>query len=907
MNKSLIDIVWVIMASGLVFIMQAGFAMVEAGMTRSKNNINVAVKNLTDLGVSTAFFWLTGFALMFGSSASGLLGTDGFFYSMNGAWPATFFLFQVMFCSTSATIVSGAVAERMKYSSYIISTILLSAVIYPIFGHWVWGGLLSNTPSGWLETKGFVDFAGSTVVHSMGGWVSLALLIILKPRTGRFGPNGESNTINGSNIPIAVLGVILLWFGWFGFNGGSTLAASKGVPGIIINTTLAAAAGMIGALAIGWFHLKKPDVGLLMNGSLAGLVAITANCHAVGRAESLLIGLVGGIIMYLTTILLDKLKIDDAVGAIPVHLAAGIWGTLAVALFGDPAILKTGHSMGKQLLIQLEGIGACAVWGFGISFIFLFLLNKISPLRVSLQAEYEGLNKAEHGVTTEILDFYNVLQEQSQTGELSVRAPVEPFTEIGQIATIYNSVMDKLEQAHEEYISLLNNVSDGLFLIDRDHTIGEHYSMALETILESSAISGKRFSAILKPLVPEKAVRNVEDFLDLAFDIKKPFRTIEKLNPLSEGEFSFGGDTGSYKIKHLQLLFKRIESRGEVVHVMVLMRDVTKQKELAIEVEETRKRTNEEMELFYNILNVDPSILSQFLQGAQDDIAAINTTLATGTEITKEMFQAIFRHAHAVKGDADMIGLDVIAAKAQVLESGIQEVMENKHAENEDLLPIILLLTELKGAVEKIIDLLEKWEVRRSAVQPSPDDFIADSLKRLAGRVCERYGKEVLLDCQLTGVTELSRAMRKHIQDILVQFVRNSIYHGIEMPDQREKQGKARSGSIFIQGGMKDSFFTIFYKDDGAGFDADKIRAKAVKNKLITREAAAGMAEMDVYKLVFTPNFSTADKTDTTAGRGVGMDLVRHLVSQAGGRLSFRSKKGVSLEFSVSLPAGEAE
>ena len=341
MDKSLVDIFWVLICAGLVFLMQAGFTCLESGLTRSKNSINVAIKNLTDFGISTILFWAFGFALMFGTSSIGWIGSDGFFSSLDeGSWSSTFFLFEIMFCATAVTIVSGATAERLKFRSYIIVSIILAGLIYPIFGHWVWNGIQTGTSTGWLGTMGFVDFAGSTVVHSVGGWVALAALLVIGPREGRFPPVGTHMKIHGSNLPLSVLGVLLLWIGWFGFNGGSTLALNEQVAGIITNTFLAGASGVMVTLTIGWIIRKQADAELVIFGSIAGLVAITASAHSVSTLSALAIGGIGGGVMLGVDSLLEYLHIDDAVGAIPVHLGAGAWGTLAVAIFWQVRTLE---------------------------------------------------------------------------------------------------------------------------------------------------------------------------------------------------------------------------------------------------------------------------------------------------------------------------------------------------------------------------------------------------------------------------------------------------------------------------------------------------------------------------------------------------------------------------------------
>ena len=420
----------------------------ESGLTRSKNSINVAIKNITDFGISTILFWAFGFALMFGTSHGAWIGSTGFFLSLDeGTWPTAFFLFEVMFCATAVTIVSGATAERMRFRSYIIISIILSGLIYPTFGHWAWNGAQNGTSSGWLGMLGFVDFAGSTVVHSVGGWVALAALLVIGPREGRFPPVGTHTKIHGSNLPMSVLGVLLLWIGWFGFNGGSTLALNDRIAIIITNTFLAGAAGSMVTLAIGWILRRRADVELLIFGSIAGLVAITATAHAVNAIWALAIGGIGGIVMLGVDYLLEYLHIDDAVGAVPVHLGAGIWGTLAVAIFGEAELLNTGLNRWAQLLTQVTGIATCFLWVFGTSYIFFRIINRFFPLRVTPEDEYIGLNVSEHGATTELLDMFRAMDAQARTGDMNLRVPVEPFTEVGQIAERYNIVMDALQKA----------------------------------------------------------------------------------------------------------------------------------------------------------------------------------------------------------------------------------------------------------------------------------------------------------------------------------------------------------------------------------------------------------------------------------------------------------------------------
>jgi Amt family ammonium transporter len=394
-----INIVWTCMAAFLVFFMQAGFAMVEAGFTRAKNTVNIMMKNLMDFAIGTLAFFLLGFGLMFGVS-NGLFGTTDF--AMSGTdiagkdWNWTFLIFQTVFAGTSATIVSGAMAERTKFSGYLIYSVFICAFIYPIFGAWAWGSLFKG--SGWLETMGFTDFAGSTVVHSIGGWLALAGAMIVGPRLGKYAPDGSARAIPGHHFSIAGLGVFILWFGWFGFNPGSTTFGDGDIGRIAITTNLAAAAGAVGAIFTAWIFEKKPDGSMALNGTLAGLVAITAGCAAVSPIGSILIGLFGGILVVFSVILIDRvLKIDDPVGAISVHGVCGAWGTLAVGLFAvdGGAFYGGGWSL---MGVQTLGVIAAFAWAFGIGVILFMIIKKTIGLRVSEDEELRGLDIGEHGM-----------------------------------------------------------------------------------------------------------------------------------------------------------------------------------------------------------------------------------------------------------------------------------------------------------------------------------------------------------------------------------------------------------------------------------------------------------------------------------------------------------------------------
>ncbi len=404
-----LNTVWTCLAAFMVFFMQAGFALVEIGMTRAKNAVNIIMKNLMDFAVATLVFFFFGFGLMFGKT-NGLFGTTDFF--MEGItgehWNYTFILFQTVFAGTSATIVSGAMAERTKFTSYLIYSFFITALIYPVYGSWAWGSLLNG--SGWLEnlsTGAFTDFAGSTVVHSIGGWLALAGAIILGPRKGKFGPDGKPRAIPGHNIPFAALGVFILWFGWFGFNAGSTTVGDASIGRIAFVTNIAACAGAISAMITAWFLFKKPEATMSLNGALAGLVGVTAGCNTLTGMGALIIGASAGVLVVFSVLFIEsKLKVDDPVGAVSVHGVCGAFGTLACGLLNaegiiNPAKTSTGLFYGggfNQLISQSIGVGSAFLWAFGLGVILFTIVKKTCGLRVTEQEEYVGLDIEEHGM-----------------------------------------------------------------------------------------------------------------------------------------------------------------------------------------------------------------------------------------------------------------------------------------------------------------------------------------------------------------------------------------------------------------------------------------------------------------------------------------------------------------------------
>lgn len=398
------DILWTLVAAALVFFMQAGFAMVESGFTRAKNAGNIMMKNLMDFTMGGFAFWLLGFGIMFGAS-NGWIGASSFLTdfdntSLDGYWGFTFWFFQMVFAATAATIVSGAMAERTKFASYLVYSFFISLFIYPVFGHWAWGNLFNadNANSGaWLAKRGFIDFAGSTVVHSIGGWAALAGAIVVGPRIGKFGKDGRVHPIPGHSLTLAALGVFILFLGWFGFNPGSTTAANGTEARVAVNTLLAGCMGTNLALIVSWFKFGKPDIGMSLNGCLAGLVAITAPCATVTTLGAILIGAIAGVVVVFSVLFFDKIKIDDPVGAISVHGVCGALGTILAALLHENLFLGKEYDLMGQLTTQLIGVAVAFAWSFTACFVLFKVIAMTIGLRVPAEEEIQGLDLMEHG------------------------------------------------------------------------------------------------------------------------------------------------------------------------------------------------------------------------------------------------------------------------------------------------------------------------------------------------------------------------------------------------------------------------------------------------------------------------------------------------------------------------------
>ena len=562
-----INHVWVMAAACMVFFMQLGFTSYEAGFSQSKNAISISIRNLVEFLVSSLMFYAVGFGLMFGISYMGWIGTNHFFangvQTHTGNLAYTFFFFQLVFAATASTITSGAIAERSCFIPNVIGPVFMVGVIYPIFGHWAWGSLFYPDQSGWLGRLGFIDFAGSTVVHSIGGWFALAGAVVLGPRIGKYNPDGSSNPMGLHNVPLATLGTFFLWFGWFGFNGGSLLRASADIGLIIVNTNLAAAAAGVSALIFNYTTERRLDAGKLFTAVLAGLVAITAGSSRVAPDGAVYIGLITGILAILAQDFIEKiLKVDDPVAAVAVHGVGGVIGTLCVAPFAEKATLMVeGGNRLHQLGIQAVGVGVAFVWSFGLGMLFFWCLKKIVGIRVSPEEEKKGLNVAEYEDVASWLDFMritrlqdlNVLLEKrvtERTDELQkANIALEKANRLKseflatmshELRTPLNSIIGFAEVLKDEVVGTLR--AEQKEYLDDIHGSGQHLLNMINSILDLSKIEAGKLELHYEEFPVKEAINEVLNTIT-GFSNKKgiPIQThIQKdMPPLTADKVKF--------------------------------------------------------------------------------------------------------------------------------------------------------------------------------------------------------------------------------------------------------------------------------------------------------------------------------------------------------------------------------
>ncbi|MBI2470848.1 MAG: ammonium transporter [Planctomycetes bacterium] len=572
-----INHVWVMIAACMVFFMQLGFTSYEAGFSQSKNAISISIRNLVEFLVSSLAFYVVGFGLMFGASYMGWIGTNHFFAhsvaTHTSSLSYTFFFYQLVFAATASTILSGAIAERSSFIPNIIGPALTVSVIYPIFGHWAWGNLFYPDQSGWLGRLGFIDFAGSTVVHSIGGWFALAGALVLGPRIGKYNPDGSSNPMGLHNVPLATLGTFFLWFGWFGFNGGSLLRASADIGLVIVNTNLAAAAAGVSALIFNYSTEKRLDAGKLFTAVLAGLVAITAGSSRVNPDGAVYIGLITGVVAILAQDFIEKiLKVDDPVAAVAVHGVGGVIGTLCVAPFAEKStLLVESGSRIHQLGIQAVGVGTAFVWSFGLGMLFFWCLKKTLGIRVRPEEERKGLNVAEYEDVASWLDFIrisrlqdlNVLLEKKvaeRTDELQkANIALEKANRLKseflatmshELRTPLNSIIGFAEVLKDEVVGTLSTEQKE-YLSDI-HGSGQHLLNMINSILDLSKIEAGKLELHYEEFPVKEAVNEVLNTI-IGFSNKKGIRIHTHIN---DNVLSITVD----KVKFKQIMFNLLSN-----------------------------------------------------------------------------------------------------------------------------------------------------------------------------------------------------------------------------------------------------------------------------------------------------------------------------------------------------------
>lgn len=713
--QSNLDHVWTMTAAGLVFFMQAGFLLLESGLVRSKNSINVAQKNITDFICSTLAFGAIGYMLMFGHSIGGLFGFDSelFMFDNVDDWTFTFFVFQLVFCGTAATIVSGATAERMKMGGYILTALLIGLIIYPVSGHWAWGNLLHAENEPLLAQWGFHDFAGSTVVHSVGAWVSLAALIVIGPRLGRYNRDGSMNDINGHSAVLATVGCIILWVGWIGFNGGSTTAGTSDFSIIIANTMVAGAIGGAVQMFLGrqFRGLFRPEYSI--NGVLAGLVGITAGCDVVTLWSALMIGATSSAIAFFGQQVMErKFKIDDAIGAVPVHGIAGAWGTIAVALFAPAEALDTGNRM-TQLLVQIGGVSLIFLWSFGVAFVVLKVVNTVwsglpnGGLRVCEEDEIDGLNKAEHGVSLGT----GVLQDALKSlafgkVKLSDRVHVEHGDEAGELCLLFNRVMDRLEgmeqsrrkrrvaieKTRRSFDKILTHLSGDISQMINNglETLEGHarkVEQSSQSIDETSVASSQSSAAISDHVSASMA--SVEETRKSTGALSESMRTLEDNTALAINSMKSASATAEETRQAAGLLR---QSADEISELVSMITEISQQTNLlalnatieaqrageagrgfAVVATEVKQLANQTKNVTEKVVELVANIRSAS-DGVAGDVERITSQLAQSDQIADEV-DRLMKATVSVQAQVQS-GLDIVSSTSEDVSLAASETFE---------------------------------------------------------------------------------------------------------------------------------------------------------------------------------------------------------------------------------------
>lgn len=845
-----LNLMWITFAAGLVFIMQAGFLCLESGLTRQKNSINVAMKNIADISLSMLLFWAFGFGLMYGTSFEGIIGSDKFFFDSDKASAATTlnFLFQAMFCGTAITILSGAIAERVRFSAYLWITLVIAGLVYPVIGHWVWGGAEGGQP-GWLAQLGFVDFAGATVVHSVGGWCALALLILVGPRTNRFNSDGSPNKVQPSSLPLAMLGVLILWFGWIGFNGGSAGAFDNNVPRIIINTTLSACAGLCVALLVdqainGYF---SPFTAI--NGVLAGLVASTAGAHVLSAQASIFLGASAAILAMFINRLLLKHQIDDAVSAVPIHLAAGLWGTVIVAMLAPAGTLGTGLSTSQQVLIQGLGALACGLWAFSVTFLVCWLINLKHPLRADLSEEQDGLNIAEHKASTEILDLVSVMDEHSRFKDLSLRAHAEPFTETGQIARYYNQTMDALEQStlaleasRKRYASIASCSPVGIFNVDANgycHYVNPAWCDIFQC--DNEQFQDCNWHHLHSTETREQLLLQLATLLANSHSV--------------EQEFTFTAPDGSERCVHVQAV-SEFDTHAQHVGSVGTVTDITQRRQM-----ETQLRNNQKMESVGKMAAGIAHEINSPLQFVGSNTAFVQDAFRDFLTLQKRYTQLIAT-LHSGK-ETDTLLQEI-------------ETLCNEY-------DIDYLSDEVPNAIEQSIDGIERVArivgAMRAFVQPGLSDMADVDINQTVENIIvlskQQWQAHATISTEFGDDLPPVQCVENELQQALNALIINAS-QAIEAKNQTDAAANAQRGHINIRSQQQGDNICISISDDGIGI-AEDIRDK-------------------VFDLFFTTK-------EVGSGSGQGLSIAYNIiVNKHHGQIDITSEPGQNTCFTITLP-----
>ncbi len=943
LNLQTHDIVWLALSALLCFFMQAGFLLLESGLVRSKNSINVTVKNIVDFSISMIFFWAFGFAIMFGLSFHGIFGTGLFLFSTTGTSSiamsdqSVFFLFQSMFCATAVTIVSGAVAERMYFKSYLIVVAIVSALVYPFFGHWVWGGILLGGTSGWLSELGFVDFAGSLVVHGTGGWVALALVLILGPRRGRFLASGKVRELGTSSLPLAATGFLVLWMGWFGFNGGSNYYLDHKVAGILLKTNLAGVFGAITAFFCGWYIRKIASPSYLISGGLGGLVGITANVHAVSEVSAVLIGIVSGLVMLATKFFLERVKVDDVIDVVPVHLACGIWGGIAVALLGEKELLGTGLNFLEQLYVQSFGIFVSFLWCFALPFVIFALLNWVYKFRVPRQWENDGLNLAEHNVSTELYDFYQILNADVE--EIQQLEGSKCLTEIGKLAKEYKQRLERDFSLQDEELKERRLALDSFLASHQaSFTFGENmkirggYSEGCRELLGQENLEGRDVAEILFSGKVKQVdfKKSFELFYDGAIDMDTVLRLLDKKTRIEAKEF---------------LVEYKILTNSSVVCVLT---DNSEKKRLEEKLLSEEEKQNRLIRVVSNSKYFDSFLKSvKGLFSLFNDIAVVSRHQASDFQNLKALIFAV----HDFKSNLAFFGFDYTNLLAFELEdyisyldeknfnldvfnsktAKIQEAFEDELSFFKDILGEEWLerFDSVSVPLSKTIEILDQVRTKYpndkslisdiESLRKVPAKTIFKRFPEMAQQLAQRLGKQINPVKVESDESFMLLDVFAPLADVLVHMIRNMVYHGIETPTERLRKGKDENGNITIRiqeegrntntnimngngsNGSQNvnSYYSITFSDDGKGVDFEKIRQLMYKRGISNGQTPT---EEELLEILFEPEFSTADQIDNISGRGVGLANVKAEVEKLKGKIIVQTEKDQGTSFVLRIP-----